>query len=79
MRVREFALRAGVAPNVVRYYMRNGLLRPRRTAMHDLSNPIFPGSPLFDRHSGSASRWTRYADSWRGMTRGRLRVRRFAP
>jgi DNA-binding transcriptional MerR regulator len=32
MRVQEFALRAGVAPHVVRYYMRIGLLRPRRSA-----------------------------------------------
>jgi DNA-binding transcriptional MerR regulator len=32
MRVREFAARAAVAPHVVRYYMRIGLLRPRRTA-----------------------------------------------
>ena len=32
MRVREFAARAGVAPHVVRYYMRIGLLHPRRTA-----------------------------------------------
>ena len=32
MRVRDFAARAGVPPHVVRYYMRIGLLRPRRTA-----------------------------------------------
>jgi DNA-binding transcriptional MerR regulator len=32
MRVREFAARGGVAPHVVRYYMRIRLLHPRRTA-----------------------------------------------
>lgn len=32
MRVREVSQRAGVAPQVVRYYVRIGLLRPRRSA-----------------------------------------------
>ena len=32
MRVQEFASRAGIAPHVVRYYVRIGLLRPRRAA-----------------------------------------------